>query len=119
MASPGAERDRHPMQAAAQIVPDAGFARIIEEMTIDRCRREADDRNNDPRGPPHVASFVSVRPHDLRKREPHCRLICRFAPPALRRRPSLIGAAASSRSDHDNPGNSWPSGTVPWLLLLS
>ena len=67
------------MHAAAQIVPDAGFARIIEEMAIDRCRREADDRNDDPRGPdtPHVASFVSGRPHDLRQREPQCRLMGR------------------------------------------
>ena len=68
--APSGKGDRHPVHAAAKIVRDARFIRIVQEVAVDHAERDADGCEGNQLG--------QETPHAL----PHCQSVVR----SLRRR---------------------------------
>ena len=62
MHRPAAESQPHAMQATAQIVGRATFARIVREMAIDRCPPRTHPRREQSKGPRDAACRL---PHNI------------------------------------------------------
>jgi len=58
MHRPGGERQPHAMEAAAQVIRERGFARIVGEIAISAAQEQADHGENDPgcHSSPHLVS---------------------------------------------------------------
>ncbi len=56
MHRPAGERQPHAMEAAAQVIRERGFARIVDEVAIGAARNQAEQGKNDPRcqSSPHL-----------------------------------------------------------------
>src|SRR4029077_17687608 len=68
--APGDKSDRYTVPAAAKIVCDARFARLVQEVAIDHAEREADgcDENQLGQAPPHAVSHGRLVFRSLRRR---------------------------------------------------
>jgi hypothetical protein len=55
---PAGQRQPHPMDAAAQVIRERGFARIVDEVPISAAHNQADHGQNDPgcQRSPHLTS---------------------------------------------------------------